>query len=202
MNLYRLALYVHLFVLTVLAGAAGASELAHGRLRRARTVGQAREWASVLRTVKPMFPYGALLLLVSGGYMVGQAFKWTDGWVLVSAIGLVATQALGAALVGRWGKGVGAALGGPPDAPLSREARAAILDPAGCLGHRTIMGLVLGIMLLMVTKPPGPASAVIAVAAAALGAASSLPILRSAAEPAAPPAIPAGDEAGAPGVSG
>src|SRR4051794_17518481 len=67
MDFYPLAKYTHLVALFVAAGVTAVTKLAAGRRMRARTVGEALEWHTVLMSAATLFPICLLVLAITGG---------------------------------------------------------------------------------------------------------------------------------------
>src|SRR5919112_3299529 len=91
MNLYRLALFVHLLAVFVAAGVTAVTKLASGRRIRARTVAEALDWHNVLISAARLFPICLVVFVVTGGYMMSvvHVSVWTTGFILAGLVGVV-----------------------------------------------------------------------------------------------------------------
>jgi hypothetical protein len=155
-------------------------------MRRASTVTQAHEWAGLGSVLGVLFPLAAVLILVSGLYLVHD--QWGDGtsWSTLSLIVLIALSADGALLNGRRLEAIRAAVGAAPAGAVPPGLRRQILDPVLWTSVQGSAAVAVGIVYLMTLKPDLTGSLVALVIAAALGVASALPIWRGtgAAQPA------------------
>jgi hypothetical protein len=97
MNLYRLALFVHLLAVFVAAGVTAVTKLASGRRIRARTVAEALDWHNVLISAARLFPICLVVFVVTGGYMMSvvHVSVWTTGFILAGLVGVVLLFASG-----------------------------------------------------------------------------------------------------------
>ena len=73
MTLRSIALFVHLLGLITLFSGFAVAQRGGAQLRRARTVEQVGLWIGLLQQAPAMFTAGAIMLLVSGLYMVRPA---------------------------------------------------------------------------------------------------------------------------------
>jgi hypothetical protein len=111
MNLYRLALFVHLLAVIVAAGVTAVTKLAAGRRIRARTVGESLDWHNVLMSAARLFPICLAVFVITGGYMMSvvRVSALTTGFILAGFVGVVLLLASGTYL-GIKGKGLKLAL--------------------------------------------------------------------------------------------
>jgi len=153
MELYPVAKYVHLVALFVAAGVTAVTKLAAGRRMRARTVGEALDWHSVLMSASKLFPVCLVVLAVTGGYMLSVTHvSMSSGFIVAGVFGLVWLFASGTFLGIKGGalKGVLeqiASKGADQPAPKLTPPAAIVLLP-------TInTGIALAVAFVMVTKP-------------------------------------------------
>jgi hypothetical protein len=175
MSVYRAVLFLHLVTVVVLVSAAVVARVGVSQLRRARRVEQVAAWMRSLGSLKIVFPVGVVLLYLTGGWLVGQAFHWTDGWVIVSALGLLAVHVNGSTASASSFRAIGGAMGGLQDGPVPAAAHAPLRAERLWYALHANLGIVLGVVWLMETKPaPLPAvGIVLSTAALGLGAAWS-----------------------------
>src|SRR5919112_3075241 len=97
MNVYRLALFVHLVAVIVAAGVTAVTKLAVGRRIRARTVAEALDWHNVLISTARLFPICLLVFVVTGAYMMSvvHVSVWTTGFIFAGLVGVVLLLASG-----------------------------------------------------------------------------------------------------------
>jgi hypothetical protein len=90
MDLYHLTLFVHILTLIVAASATAVVKLAIGRRARARTVGEALDWNSVLNGAAKLFPMCLAAFVITGGYMlsVAKIHVWSTGFVVAGLVGV------------------------------------------------------------------------------------------------------------------
>ena len=97
MDLYHFALFVHLIAVIVAAGVTAVTKLAADRRIRARTVGEALDWHTVLLSAARLFPICLAVFLITGGYMMSvvHVSAWRSGFILAGLIGVVLLLASG-----------------------------------------------------------------------------------------------------------
>ena len=97
--LYSLTLFVHILGALALFAAFGLEWTSVLRLQRARTADQAREWLSVVSSLRWIAPAALLILLLTGGFMT--ATTWGGQvWIGVALAALVTILVVGGALTG------------------------------------------------------------------------------------------------------
>ncbi|HKP15367.1 MAG TPA: hypothetical protein VJT85_04855 [Gemmatimonadaceae bacterium] len=153
MDTYLLAKFLHLLALLVAAGVTAVTKLAAGRRARARTVGEALDWHSVLMSASRLFPLCLIVFLATGGYMLSAAHvSMSTGFIVAGMLGVVLLFASGIFLGIKGGavKGVleqMASKGAEQPAPKLVPPAAVVLLP-------TInTGIALAVALVMVMKP-------------------------------------------------
>jgi hypothetical protein len=97
MGIYRLALFIHILAVIVAAGVTAITKLAAGRRMRARTVGEALEWHSVLMSSARLFPLCLIAFLLTGGYMMSvvRVSPLNTGFIFAGLLGVVLLFASG-----------------------------------------------------------------------------------------------------------
>jgi hypothetical protein len=169
MDLYHIALFLHIVALVVASGATALTKLAAGRRARARTIGEVLDWHIVLMSASKVFPVVLAVFVLTGAFMLsrGQTGVWGSGFVVAGLTGVVFLFASGTFL-GLKGKALGgfletvAAKGTNEPVPRLIPPKSAILLPL------INAGVALGVAFDMVTKP---SSVLLALAIVALGAA-------------------------------
>ena len=168
--MYSIFLFLHIVGALGIFASLAIEQAALLNLRRATTTMQAREWLSLLRAVQRFMGPSALLLLLTGIYMM--ATRWSrQAWAGLGLVGMIVIALIGAVVTGRRMKTIGQAVfTGDGGALLPSALRERLDAPALRLSAWVRLGLALGIVFNMSVKP-GPLGAVAAlVVAATLGA--------------------------------
>jgi len=175
MNIYSVALYLHIVGALLLFVAMGIEFMTVSRLRSAGTAEQARDWLSVLGSMRVIGPVALVTVLVPGLYMAATSAGW-QAWNILALAAMVVMAALGAASNAARMPAIGRSIG-PLRGQVSPEARARLRDPIVWSSILIRIGIGLGIVLLMTLKPDAfgaiVALVVFAVAGAALALATS-----------------------------
>ena len=183
MSTYEVVLFLHIGVALFAFGVAGVLHTAMFRLRSSDHPREMRTWVPIFEKAEPLFPISAVLLLGLGGWLLqlsdGQ-LGWGDGWVITAIVTLVLVEALGAAVLGPRMKRLGAAIEADTGDTVSAATRAAVSDRGLWIAAHTSTGAILGIVMLMATKPSGAVAAVVVAVAAVVGAASAFPFAKPA----------------------
>jgi hypothetical protein len=97
MDLYHLALFVHILAVVVASGVTAVTKLAVGRRIRARTVSEALDWHNTLISAARLFPLCLAVFVLSGGYMMSvvRVSVWNTGFILAGLVGVVLLLASG-----------------------------------------------------------------------------------------------------------
>jgi hypothetical protein len=186
LDTYHVVLYIHLLALFVGIGAASILTLCLFQLRAARTLETAGPWGMIAPKIARLFPVAILGLFGSGAYMTSDIWTWDTGWIDVAIVALVVLGLQGPLLAERSGKKVGAAMGqnGPGElrAPALRMTRYFPL----WFAELSAIGLVLGVVWNMTTKPGTGTAIAAAIGGYATGAALAVLFTRKPAVEAAP----------------
>ncbi len=170
--LYSVVLFLHVVAALGLGAALGIEWTALPRLRSVTTLDAARPWAGALRPLRLLGGPGMLVLLVTGGYMMGN--RWgSQPWIIVALVGLIVLGVLGGGIAGRRFRAIGAALrqSGPQLDPATRQLLA---DPALRVSLHMRTTLLIGIILLMTVRPGWVGSSVVLATAALAGLATGV----------------------------
>ena len=175
MNIYSIVLYLHIVGALLLFVAMGIEFMTVSRLRSAGTAEQARDWLSVLGSMRVIGPVALVTILVPGLYMAATSAGW-QAWNILALLAMVVMAALGAASNAARMPAIGRSIG-PLRGQVPPEARARLRDPIVWSSILIRIGIGLGIVLLMTLKPDAfgaiVALVVFAVAGAALALATS-----------------------------
>lgn len=172
MSIYSLVLFLHIVGALGLFVAIGIEFLTVSRLRSAGTAEQAREWLSVLGSIRVIGPLALVTILVPGLYMAATSTGW-QGWNVAAIAAMLVMAALGAASNATRLPGIGRSIG-PLRGALPPEARARLRDPLVWSSVQIRIGIALGIVLNMTVKPDALGAVLALVAFALLGWAAAL----------------------------
>jgi hypothetical protein len=185
MNLYTLALFVHLVgVIVGIAGVCGWLFALIG-VRVACTVDQVRALLALYARAGNAALGGVVLIVVGGLYMALSTSLWQSAWLIVATVSFVLALSVGGAVLTNHLAPLIKATGEAPEGPLPASVVERIQDPVMRIELQTYIAVLLGIVFLMTTKPALNWAIVAIVVAAALGVLSGLPLLRAARKPAA-----------------
>jgi hypothetical protein len=167
MDLYHIALYLHIVAVIVASAATAVTKLAAARRSRARTIGDVLEWHNVLMSTSKWFPIVLAVFVLTGAFMLsrGQASVWGSGFVVAGLVGVLLLFASGTYL-GLKGKALGGFL--QSIAAKGQDAPAPKLVPPAMVAMLPTVntGIALAVVFDMVTKP---VSVPIALGVVALG---------------------------------
>jgi len=172
MSAYSIALFLHLVGVLALFAGIGVEQIALRQLWNARSVAQAREWMTLMRSRRRIDGPSALTILVSGGYMAVHG-AGHHAWVAAGIIGMVLMAVLGFGVGRPRFVAIGRALAGT-DGPISTTLRERLQDPVLRASAATRLALGLGVVFDMVVKPAAAGAIIVLVAALVIGAASAL----------------------------
>jgi hypothetical protein len=181
---YHVVLFVHLVSLLLAAGAAATLHVADVEIRRAQSLSEALRLALRMKRTATAFPFAIVGLVGSGIYMTHHlAWGFSTPWVLAGEVGLAAIVVLGDAVNGRFGRQLGAAIGGAlargGDGALTEEVRAHLENPVAKLASVAPTALRFGVIYVMTVKPGATGSTVAMLVALAAGAVASQALLRT-----------------------
>jgi hypothetical protein len=162
---YHVALYIHLLSLFVGVGAASILVVCLFQLRGAAELSDAVPWGRVAGKIGRLFGIAILGLFASGAYMTSDVWTWSTGWIVVGIVALVVLGLQGPLIAERSGKKLEHALRANGPGPLGDEARRMTRYWGLWVIEFSSIGLVLGVVWDMTTKP-GTGSAI---AAAVIG---------------------------------
>jgi hypothetical protein len=168
--MYSILLFLHIVGALGIFASLAIEQAALLNLRRASTTAQAREWLSLLRALQRLTGSSALILLLTGIYMM--VTRWShQAWAGLGLVGMIVMALIGAVVTGRRMRTIGQAVfADDVGGLLPSTVRERLNAPALRLSAWARLGLALGIVFNMSVKP-GPLGAVAAlVVATALGA--------------------------------
>lgn len=183
-------LFAHITLVIVGLALAAVLHTALIMVRGADYVADLRQWPRVIERVEPLLPVAALLILLSGAWLLhlsGGEFTWSAGWVTASLVGLLVAELAGAAMVPR-SRALRRTIRAVDPGPVTIELRRRVTDPwLWIVAHAATADFV-AIVFLMVVKPSGGWSAIVLIAVTAAGALTAIPFVR---RPRGVPPVPA-----------
>lgn len=150
MRLHAIALTIHILGLIALFGAFVIQHRVMARLRGAASLGEARPWAELLATTAPMIPSGALMLLLTGGYLGRDMWALAPAWLFAALAAVLCIGGAGFFLIGpfrRLRRMTRESDGAFPLGTFNATSR------AGWILHAAANGAALGTIWLMTAKP-------------------------------------------------
>ena len=185
MDLYGLALFIHILGVITLFSAFVLVQRVGIQLRAAETVDDVRLWMRILMPVKNMFASASILLLLTGLFMTWRAWTWETPWVVVGIATVVALMGLGNTLAGPSLRKIGMTAGKAQPGPIPQELRAALHEPKLWIVMNGNNAAALGAIWIMTNKPGLLASIAIVVGLWIGGAAIGSALAKKAPAPAA-----------------
>jgi hypothetical protein len=169
---YQLALFFHVLAAFGLIAAMTLEAVSLRGLRQAVTGDAARSSLRGMEFVPPLGAGSAVLILVTGIYMMARAWG-VQGWIVVALAGLIVNALAGALITrGRMAR-IGPSMA-QLNGPLSPQAQRTLRDPILLASLRLRLSVVFGILFLMTVKPSLLVSLVVVLAAAAIGLITTL----------------------------
>jgi hypothetical protein len=154
MDLYHITLFVHILTLIVAASATAIVKLAIGRRARARTVGEALDWNSVLNGTAKLFPMCLAAFVITGGYMlsVNKVPIWSTGFIVAGLVGVALLLVSGVFLATK-GRAVTQMLEEMATRGADQPAPRLVPPPVVAVLPTVNTGIALSVAFDMVAKP-------------------------------------------------
>jgi hypothetical protein len=172
MNLYTLALFVHICGVIGTFIAVGTWLFGMYALRRAQRVEQVRVLCDMLHLADGVMVGSILLLLAAGLYMAVTAWGLSTGWIAVALISFVLVAPVGPLVVEPRLKAIAALVTSPAEGFLNDDLRRRAHDAVMGMSLQTMFIWLLGIEFLMTNKPDVFLSIAVMGAALVVGVAS------------------------------
>jgi hypothetical protein len=153
LDTYHVVLYIHLLSLFVGVGAASVLVVCLFQLRNAAELTEAIPWGRVAGKIARLFPIAILGLFGSGAYMTSDVWTWGTGWIWVGIVALVVLAIQGPLIAERSGRKLEHALRENGPGPLGDHARRMCRYWGLWIVEFSAIGLVLGVVWNMTTKP-------------------------------------------------
>jgi uncharacterized membrane protein len=175
MNLYTLALFLHVSGAIGTFVSLGIWLFGLSALRRARRVEQVRALAWLIIVASPLMVLSVLLLGLTGFAMALSTWGLSTPWIAVSLVSVVLVGPIGAFVLDPRMRTILSMTRAIPDEPLPAALDQRTHDPILFISTHTLVAILFGIVFLMTTKPSFVASLLVMAAAIVLGLVSSLP---------------------------
>lgn len=176
-SLYSISLFLHIVGALGLFASLAFEQAGLLNLRRASTNAQAREWLSLLRAPQRIQGPSALVLVVTGLYMMITSWRH-QAWPGLGLVGMVLMAIIGVAITGRRMRAIGRALP-TGDGPLPATLRERLNGPALRMSVSVRVALALGIVFNMSVKPAAGGAVAALIIPAAMAAAVAQTTRRS-----------------------
>lgn len=181
MDIYHMALFLHVSSVAGLFIGMGIQLLGLTILRKVNRVEQARGLIRLITIAEPIGTVSALLTIASGLYMALTAYGILTGWILVALASIVVFIPPAILLVIEpHMRAIMAAIQEEPDGSISTGLSERINDPVLGTALRTMAALLLGIVFLMTNKPALTSAILAIVITVFAGLSSSLFLWRKA----------------------
>jgi len=152
MNLYPVLVFLHVVGAVGVFAAIGIEAVALPRFRRADTVAGVRTWMGLMRIHGKLASMMAVVLLVTGVWMM--AWVWgMKAWLVTGFVALLVLTALGGAVTGGAMRRLGAALASESGPALSEAFRSRQRSGILVMSFNLRMALGIGVIALMTMKP-------------------------------------------------
>jgi uncharacterized membrane protein len=174
MNIYTLALFAH--IIGAIGTFIGVSVwlFAAEALQRTQRVEQVRILTRLIQPSGVLAIVSILILGIAGFYMALTAWGEQATWIIVATISFVLLAPFGAFVIDPRLRALARAAAAAPDGPLPAAVAARTHDPLVRIGLFLYVGVLVGIVFLMTTKPSLATSILAMVVAATLGLAVGL----------------------------
>jgi hypothetical protein len=177
------ALFFHICGVLGLFGAALAETTSLLMLKRTSTVTVGRAWASLNKPLEAVFPISAVLLIVTGLYMLHESDEFktaTQPWAMTVLALLVVLSIVGAGFNSQRTKAIRLGLNEALEGSLPVDLEAQIHDPVLLTSILSMTSAILGAVMLMTIKPSSAVTCIVIAAAWMLaGALVAQPLTRS-----------------------
>ena len=168
MRAYAVAMSVHMLGLVALFGGFILQHRTLARLRAATGYADARLWAELLIASRPMIPGGALMLLLSGGYLSRPLWRDLPVWIHVATAAVLFIGVVGLVVARQSGRIATALRSG--EGPVMRADRAPLSSGPVWGLHAAANGAALGSIWLMSARPEAIEGSLVVAVPALVGA--------------------------------
>ncbi len=174
MNLYLIALYVHITGALAMFAGLGIEGIVFKSLKNSSSPQEAVPWLGAMRILRIVFGYSAVSLFLTGIYLVILSWGW-NSWVLTGLILLIALSGYGSTKGKKIAMSIASLINNTTQS-IPLEVKKVIADPFLMTTYKLKITIALGIIFMMTTKPGWIGSIVILAAAIAVGFLLDLPL--------------------------
>jgi hypothetical protein len=175
MTFYAFVLFIHIASAFFLFAGLVLEWTAFHFVSRTADPGGTQQWVRTAALSAKLYGPAIGLILLSGGYLGGVLKLWSQAWLPASLLVLVVAGVLGATLAAPRVRALKKLSIRPGDV-IAANVRARIQDPVLIASSRIRVALVLGVLLLMVTKVDLHLSVLISASALATGLVAAVPL--------------------------
>lgn len=176
---YNIALFLHLVGLAGMFVGIGIETAVLHFARGAKDVATVRTLAALGAPAGRAIPVFAILMLLSGAYMVEDVWDWDTAWIFISLAVFLVLLAMGPLINAQRMKAIGMAAANAPDGPVTPDLREKLEDPVLATSERTMLLATIGIIWLMTVKPEATNAVIAMLVFVAIGIVLSLPAWRT-----------------------
>lgn len=176
MNLYVLALFMHVSGAIVIFAGMGAWVFGAAALRRAQRVEQVRLLAALIIAAGNVVVGGIVILGIAGFYMALTAWDIRATWIVVATVSFLLLAPGGLLVIDPRVRTIARQARAAPDGPLPAMLTRRTRDPVLGAGLNVYVAVLFGIVFLMTTKPAVGEAILAMVIALAVGLLASLPL--------------------------
>ena len=178
MNMYSLALFLHICGAIAVFAGLGVWGFGVAALRRAQRVEQARLLAALIKSSGNLVVGGIVLLGIAGFYMAVTVWGARATWIIVATISFALLAPGGLLALDPRVRAIARLAQAAQDGPLPTALAERTRDPLLATGLSVYIACLVGIVFLMTNKPASMESALTIVVAVTVGALVSLPAWR------------------------
>lgn len=150
---YHPALFLHILAAAGMIAGGVVQVFTSARLPRARTTSELVSWATFARSAGPLILASAAISLFTGGHLAGLRWTFSHPFVTLGAAGLLLLAPIGPMMGGARLRRLAEAAREAPDGPVPDELRAAAADPSLWGPVYSLVGVSIGFLWIMSTKP-------------------------------------------------
>ncbi len=163
MNLYLIALYIHITGALAMFAGLGIEGIVFKNLKNASTPQLAIPWLGSMKILRIIFSYSAVSLFLTGIYLVILSWGW-NAWVLSGLVLLVVLAGYGSTTGKKIAMSIASLITNNARS-IPSEVKKVIADPFLMTTYKLKITIALGIIFMMTTKP-GWVGSIVTVAAA------------------------------------
>ena len=177
------AMFFHIAAVIITFMIAAVLHTALLRMRGAQRASDLKVWAPLVRRLEPLMPVGAIVILLSGWWLIhlsGGEADWSDGWIASSVGALVVIEAIAGLTLPRRTRALTETIDRADDGPVADGLHQLIFDPVLWYVSHFATVTFFGVVFVMAARPTGLWSPVtILLVSVIVGLLSAVPFVRS-----------------------